>query len=327
MSGKPGTRAPSGRPPSMRPPITRTVAVLGGGEFGSALARASARTGQKVLLWSRRGTPILSDNIRVTTAVADLAEADLLFLAVPSEHVEKVASEVGEHLDGRHFLVHVSRGLVGAELTPLTHVLRTVTPCRRIGALAGPLRAQSLANGTPGGAIIGTRFREVADAVRDVLGTAALRVESTEDVTGVEVASAMVGLLALGAGYLVGAKTDPAAIAVYLSRGMHEATRLGVYLGADERTFAGLAGFGDLLAVAAGDDRPEVRLGLALAAGSDLAGAASRTGAHVEGVSIAQRVAEFAEKRGIKAPITTVLADMVGGKLRLSDLAHALVSR
>lgn len=305
------------------------IGVLGGGEFGRALAVAAARSGAEVRLWSRRTIAVDAPRVRVTTELGELASATLIFVAVPSAHVDEAARRVGAFLDGRHYLVHVSRGLLGNEhlgdeLHTLTSRLRTLTPVRRVGALGGPLVASALRDGTPGGAIVGTRFPEVRDAVRLALAGPSLRIESTEDVVGVEIASAMVGLFALGAGCVMGTGGGPAALALYLSRAMEEATRLGVALGADARTFAGLAGVGDLIAAVAGDNRPEMRLGLALAEGGDLESAAARTGAYIEGVSIGARVAAFARVHGLKMPISTLLADLATGRMPPTEAAAAL---
>ncbi|HJK95426.1 MAG TPA: NAD(P)-binding domain-containing protein, partial [Polyangiaceae bacterium LLY-WYZ-15_(1-7)] len=138
------------------------VAVVGGGGFGQGIARAAARQGLEVLLWSR--SPRNLEGVKDTTSFVEVARAGLIFLAVPSPFVEAVAGEMGQQLDGRHYLVHVSRGLVGDALEPISLALRRVTPCRRVGALGGPLVAEALRDGTPSGAVVGTHFPEVADA-------------------------------------------------------------------------------------------------------------------------------------------------------------------
>jgi glycerol-3-phosphate dehydrogenase (NAD(P)+) len=303
------------------------VGVLGAGGFGRGLARAASRNGREVILWSRTARDAPSPGIRTTTSLEDLARAGLLVVAVPSPHVATLARELGTHLDGRHLIVHTSRGLVGAELAPLTSVLRRETPSRRVGVLAGPLVADALEAGAPGGGIVGTRFPEVEDAVRHALAGPAFRIYSTRDVVGVEVAAAMVGLLALAAGYARGFGIGPAALGVVMTRGLAEAARVGALLGADERTFDGLAGIGDLLAAIAGDERPETRLGRALARGEPLDAAARSTGAHIEGVSIARRVAAFGARAGVDVPIAAALADVVDGTLSPEGAITRLMTR
>ena len=195
-----------------------------------------------------------------------------------------------------------------------------------MGALGGPLVAEALRDGTPSGAVVGTHFPEVADAVRAALGSEALRLYDTMDLVGVEVASAMVGLLALGVGYGRAAGAGPAALALVLTRGMAEAARLAPSLGADPQTLSGLAGHGDLLAVMAGDERPEVRLGRALAEGRSLDEAAREAGAHIEGVKLASRLAAHAERLGLEAPICRTIVDVLEGT-PAQDAIRALMAR
>lgn len=306
--------------------MTPPVGVIGGGGFGKAIAVASARSGREVVIWSRALKDV-GEGIRVTTSYADLGACDLIYVAVPSVHVLDTAEQVGRHLDGRHLLVHVSRGLIGADLHPITKVLRTRTPARRVGALAGPLSTHALERGAPGGAIVGTQFPEVADAVRNTIGGLAMRIYQTDDVVGVEVASAMVGLMALVAGYAKQAGLPVATLAVLVTRGMAESARVGATLGADERTFAGMAGFGDLIAVIGGDERPETRLGSGLARGLSLADAGREAGAYIEGVTIARRVADYGARFGLEAPVARMIADVLDGTLTPEGAISRLMSR
>lgn len=306
--------------------MTMRVAVLGGGGFGRSLALAAARAGNSVVLYSREERAVPA-GIEATRDLATAAHADILFVAVPSPHVLSVAHALRPHLDGSHRLVHVSRGLVGDGLVPITRLLREETAARRIGVLAGPLVQSALATGAPSGAIVGSLFPEVAHAVRSAIGSRTLRIYQTDDVVGVEVASALVGMLALAAGFVQATGAGPAALGVMCTRGIAEAQRVGHALGAREKTFTGLAGFGDLLAATSGDDRPEIRLGRALAKGMSLEQAAREAGAYIEGVTIARRVADFAQRRNMEAPIAHAIGEVVGGKLSVAEAIDALMMR
>lgn len=304
------------------------IAVVGGGSFGQSLAQAAARVGQRVVLWSRQQRTLDDERIGCTTELRHLSEAELVFFAVPSTHVSHVADKLGHYLDGSHLLVHVSRGLVSDDLVTVGEVLSSRTPCRRVGVLAGPLVAKNLASGKePGGALIGSPFPEVVEAVSEALVGPSLRVYNTPDMMGVEIASALVGLVALALGYAQQLGMGPGAQAVLATRGLAEATRVGVVRGGEARTFAGLAGAGDLMAAVAGDGRPEIDFGKALAQGLSAEQAAERVGAFIEGGALARRVAAFGLRSRIDVPLATGLAKLMAGQLSVNRLIEELMSR
>ncbi len=302
------------------------IAVVGAGGFGRAIALASARHGHDVLLWSRKERE-LPEPIRSSTNMDDLRDCELVFLAVPARHAVEASEQLGEVVDGRHSMVHVSRGLVGSNLETITQVIREKTVCRRIGALAGPLTADSLAEGRPSGAILGTGFPEITELVREALGGSELRVYDTPDVLGVELASATVGFLTVVLGYAQEIGVEPSTLAVLATRGMVEISRIGQTLGARESTFMGLAGLGDLIAAVAGDQRPEVRLGRALARGVDLRAAIGEAGAYVEGVEVARHMMEHARRLGLETPISSTFVALSDGRISPDGAIEALMAR
>jgi glycerol-3-phosphate dehydrogenase (NAD(P)+) len=305
-----------------------SVGIVGGGAFGLGLARAAERVGHEAIIHSRRHAAVpRSERVSATGELGDLARCDLVIVAVPSTHVREVARALGHHLDGKHLVVHVSRGLVGDELRTVTQVFREETSVRRLGCLAGPLHAKALIEGTPGGGIVGSIFPEVGDAVREAIAGPTMRMYQTDDVLGVELASALVGLLALALGYTQQLGFGPATLSILMTRGLAEAARLGVSFGAEERTFSGMAGVGDLMSAAFGDDRPEVKLGRALARGASMEEAGREANATIEGVAIARRMQRHSARRGIDTPITDVLAEILEGQLAPTDALARLMAR
>ena len=307
--------------------MSAPVGIVGAGSFGRGLAAAVARGGGDAILWSRSERDLGIPRVDSTTDIERLAACELIFVSVPSMHVPTVAPLLGAQLDGRHLLVHVSRGLIGADLQTVSQHLANHTPARRVGCLAGPINPEVLADGAHGGGIVGTGFGDVADAVRDAIGGAEVRLYESDDIRGVEVASAMVGLLALAAGFGLEKGISPAALAVMMSRGLAEAARVGAKLGARPETFHGMAGAGDLFAALAGDERAEVRLGRAMGRRSDLKAAGEEAGAHIEGLTIARRIASYAARVGVAAPISSVMADVIEGRRAVEEALGALMSR
>ncbi|RYE90239.1 MAG: glycerol-3-phosphate dehydrogenase [Myxococcales bacterium] len=289
------------------------VAVIGGGLWGQGLAKAAARSGAKVTLVSRRPPEglHLSAGIAHASSYEAARSAKLIILATPTHVVRQVARELGDHLDGSHYVVHGVRGLVHDDTGPSLHtvsdVLREELPARRLGALGGPALAEDLDAGRPSVLVSASRFPEVNRALADAFTVPMLRVYSTSDLRGLEWASALVGCLAIGIGFAKGVGLSPGLVAAVLCRSMAEAGRIASAAGGDEHTLLGLGGYGDLLASVEMEDRPEVVLGRALAGGATVAEALEKTGARVEAVDLLPRVVEFARTHGVRAPIFAAL--------------------
>lgn len=304
------------------------VAVVGGGAWGRALALASANAGHDVLLYTRRAN-VAERGVRVTSRLADVAaHAHLLLLSVPSPVVLELARELGDHLDGRHAIVHGVRGLVprgGGALETIATVLREETPVRRLGALGGPALTEELHAGAPSVLVVASRYPEVIAATQRALDAPSVRVYATDDLLGLEWASALTGLLAVAVGFARGSGIGAGLVSAFMTRGIHECARIAAAAGAEERTFLGLAGFGDLFASIGEESRPEIRLGEALARGEPLEATLARLGQRVEAVELAPRVAEFAETRAVKAPIVHAIAYGLLSREPAEDLVRRLM--
>lgn len=295
--------------------MTLRVGIIGGGPWGVSLARAVARTGSEVMLHSRRE---LKDGrlIKLTNSYEEIAICQLLVLAVPSNFVTEVAKGLGDHLHGGHLVVHGIRGLApdgGTSLRTVADVLREETPVRRLGALGGPVQADELHHGTASALVVASHFPEVTAAVTEAFRGPWLRVYSTHDLRGLELASAMVGCMSVGVGFAKESGAGPGLLAALISRAVHDAGRLAVVAGAEEPTIYGLGGYGDLLSSVALDRRPEVLFGRALAQGKSVKEAIEAATLRVEAVALIPRLVAFAKSRGIQAPAFEGLAQMLEG--------------
>ena len=292
------------------------VAIIGGGAWGLALAAAAARTGtaaSPTLIYSRRSLEgALPQGVEQTHDLGELAErARLVFLAVPSQHAREVARTLGDAIDGRHYVVHGVRGLVGDDLETISDVLRQETPARRIGALGGPALSDDLLVGRPSVMVCGSHYPEVNHAVCAAFVSPSLRVYTTEDLRGLEWASALVGCLAIGVGFAQGTGLGAGLSAAVIARSIQEAARLAAAAGGDEKTLLGLAGYGDLLASISQHERPEVALGEALAKGKTVEEAMRDSKQRVEAVELIPRVTAWGDRRGVRTPIFRALTEGV----------------
>ncbi|MBX3259173.1 MAG: NAD(P)-binding domain-containing protein [Labilithrix sp.] len=313
----------------------RRVAIIGGGAWGLALASAAARAESDVVLLSRRElNGALPRGVRVVREMREAAKhARLVVLAVPSSVARVVARELGDHLDGAHYVVHGVRGLVHdddrsdpEDLRTISEVIREETPVRRTGALGGPALAQDILAGKPSVVVVGSRYPEVSEVTTAALSSPTLRIYPTTDLRGVEWASALVGCLTIAIGYAQAMNTSAGLVAALISRAVGEASRIAAAAGGEEKTLLGLAGYGDLLASIAQTERPEVLVGQALAKGLPPEEAAKAAELRVEALELIPFVTRWAEAAGVRAPIFRALAAGVVEGKKADAILHELMT-
>jgi glycerol-3-phosphate dehydrogenase (NAD(P)+) len=308
----------------------RAVAIIGGGAWGLALAAAAARAESDVVLQTRRDLDgSLPKGVRIVREPKEsAAHARLIVLAVPSSACRAVARDLGNHLDGSHYVVHGVRGLEGdgTDLQTVADVIRDETPARRTGALGGPALASDLHAGRPSVLVVGSRYPEVSECVTATFGSPTLRVYPTTDLRGLEWASALVGCLTIAIGYAQAMQMSPGLIAALISRSIGEASRIAAAAGGEEKTLLGLAGYGDLLASITQSERPEVIVGTALGKGKARDEAVKSAPLRVEALELIPRVAKWADEHGVRAPIFRALAAGVTDGKKADSILQELMT-
>ncbi|HEY4241698.1 MAG TPA: 2-dehydropantoate 2-reductase N-terminal domain-containing protein [Kofleriaceae bacterium] len=302
------------------------IGIVGAGSFGSALGSVLARAGRRVILWSRdagvveairttRRSPrmpgaLLPEPLEATTDARRLAsEARFLVLAVSSTDVRDRARELGDVLDGSHIVVHAVGALAKPTNERVSEVMAMGLPTLKLGVLAGPALPADLAEGNYSSMVVASVFAEVVTEARRLLNAPpTLRVYGSKDLAGVELASALAGAYTVALGMLDGLGMGPGPRAVLITRAVAEASRLGVAAGAEAKTFAGLAGLGNLL-VRASERSEDYALGRRIAAGQGTDGAAT------EGGRAALAGTELARSLRVRMPVLFGLAQILAGKL------------
>lgn len=301
--------------------LAKPVGILGGGAFGTTLAQLAARAGHRALLWLRNPEALsrmaarrenerylpghrLDDAVELTTDLGDVAERCLFVLvAIPSREVRAVARSLGEVVRGDHVLVSATKGLERGTYLRMTEILRQETCCLKIGALSGPNLALEIMRGVPGATVVASRYDEVVRLAVAALRTPAFRVYASRDVLGVELGGAVKNVIAIAGGITRGLGFGDNTLALLISRGLSEMTRLGAHMGADVRTFSGLAGVGDLVVTAFSELSRNHRVGQRLAEGLPLQSILDELGQVAEGVPTAQVVKDWAQETGLDLPI------------------------
>lgn len=300
-----------------------TVAVLGGGSWGTALAGLAARNCRDVRLWVRTEEQARAINatrmnseylpqIMLHERIHAMSDLDRVFeggvhavlWALPSSVCRDVARQVAPYFKGDEVILHATKGIEQGTLKRVSEVLREEIPCPRIGVISGPNLAKEVAKGEPAATVVASSFNEVIEAGRALLTTESFRIYSGHDVIGVEWAGTLKNILAIAAGALDAMKLGWNARSMLITRGLAEIVRFGTVMGAKESTFLGLAGIGDLLATCSSPLSRNYRVGMRLAQGETLETILTDINSTAEGVRTTQAVRQFAAAHQISMPIT-----------------------
>ena len=298
------------------------VAVIGAGSWGTALAGLLVREGHRCVLWSRNervarqigdgrvNAEYLPDvelppDLRVTLRLPEALEAaEFVVVAIPSHAFRKImAAAAGDVPDGA-LLVSATKGLEVETLDRPSQILKEVLPDHpQPVVISGPSFAWEVARDVPTALTAASVGEEEARRVQRLFSTPRFRVYTDDDVIGVELGGALKNVIAIAAGIADGLGYGHNSRAAIITRGLAEITRLGVVLGARTRTFAGLAGLGDLVLTCTGDLSRNRSVGLRLGRGERLDGILSAMKMVAEGVKTTQAARRLARSHGVEMPI------------------------
>ena len=291
------------------------IAVLGGGRFAQAVLGLFAGRDVHLSCWVRRpeARAALANRFPGTSfpeTVEDACrDANLVVFAVPAGAVREVASRVGEVARGDQIAVHACRGVDEGFVLP-HEVVKTETCIKQVVALGGPLHVRELGEGRPIVAVAASPFDDAVEALKGVTDQTPIRIHGSRDLTGVEVAGALANVAALAAGLSDALDLGDTARGILLPRGLIEAIRVGRALGADEATFRGLAGVGELIPRRVTSTERHYALARALVDGQDLETALGEVGGAVEGVETAAEGVLLAERLELDLPLVQAV-DMI----------------
>lgn len=298
-----------------------SVGVLGGGSFGTALGSVLSDNGHRVVTWTRHedqrddirlrhenrrylpGIP-LHPALDATTSLKDAVRGkDLLVCAVPTQVMRDVLREAQPHLDAGTLLVSASKGIELGSLALMSEIFEAVFPDRPAGFFSGPSFAKELVTRHPTAATVACKDAALGKRMQEAFANPYLRVYSSDDVVGVEVAGAVKNIMAIAAGISDALGFGHNTRAALITRGLAEITRLGLKMGAQQATFMGLSGMGDLVLTCTGDLSRNRRVGLGIGAGKPLQVVLDEMGQVAEGVVTTRAVRDLARREGVELPI------------------------
>jgi len=296
------------------------VSVLGAGSFGTTMAHLFTQNAP-TLLWCRRAEiadeinrdhrnesylpgHAIAPELRATASLEEaVSQADVLVMAVPSHGMRAALEEVSKHIRPWVPIVSLAKGLEPGSHLRMTQVIREVLPDHRAGALSGPNLAREIMSGFAAASVIAVEDAELARQLQGLFNCGVFRVYTIRDVVGCELGGALKNVIAIATGMGDGLGVGDNTRSAVITRGLSELTRLGVAMGGDPSTFAGLAGIGDLVATCTSSQSRNRYVGEQLGRGKSIAEISSGMNQVAEGVKTSAVAMELAERHQIDLPI------------------------
>ncbi len=317
------------------------IGVIGGGAWGTALAQAAAADGEPVLLWAREGDVVnaindrsenplflpniaLSNKIRATSRIDDLADCDAILVVAPAQHLRETLSSASI---GFAPLVLCAKGIEAGTKKLMNEVAAEAYPGAPIAVLSGPTFAHEVAAGLPAAVTLACEDKTLGAELARRLARPAFRPYYSNDVVGAEIGGAVKNVLAIACGVVDGRGLGQNARAALISRGFAEMTRFGLARGARAETLAGLSGLGDLVLTCSSTSSRNFSLGRGLGEGKSAEVLMSDRTTVAEGAHTAPVLREAAKDAGVEMPITEAVCDLLDGNATVEQAIEALLSR
>ncbi|KAL6839080.1 hypothetical protein ACP4OV_031134 [Aristida adscensionis] len=316
---------------------TRKVVVLGGGSFGTAMAAhvAAKKADLEVAMLLRDDLVCrsinhshfnckylpehrLPENIVATTSATDaLAGADFCFHAVPVQFSSSFLESISTHVDPKLPFISLSKGLELNTLRTMSQIIPRAlgNPRQPFIVLSGPSFAVELMNKLPTAMVVASKDKKLASSVQQLLASPSLRISTSSDVTGVEIAGALKNVLAIAAGIVEGMHLGNNCMAALVAQGCSEIRWLATKMGAKPTTLAGLSGSGDIMLTCFVNLSRNRTVGLRLGSGEKLDKIMTSMNQVAEGVSTAGAVIALAQKYNVKMPVLTAVARIIDNEL------------
>ncbi len=319
-----------------------TVAVLGAGAWGVALANVAAQGRAQVALWARDpghaealarerenrrhlpGLP-LDPAVQPSHDIACVRDAAIILAVTPAQTMREVVCHARPHLAEGSTLVVCAKGVERGDHKFMSEVVAETAPGVRVAALSGPSFAADVCRGLPTAVTLAALDESLAQHLCEQLSARRFRLYRTTDLRGVEIGGATKNVLAIAAGMAAGRQLGASAQAALIARGFAELTRLGRALGARQETLMGLSGLGDLVLTCGSAQSRNFSLGQGLGAGKTLAEATQ--GKLAEGAFTARVIVEMAQACGVEMPISQSVDAIIAGRLSVDEAIEALLMR
>lgn len=305
-------------------PAKLSLAFLGGGSFGTAMANLAARNGCDTTLWVRNKRTVkamektqinkkylpnfkLDDRLKYSHDLKEAVQGkDIVFIAVPSSAFRETLKNIAPFITGQS-IVSLTKGMEKDTFALMSDIIEDELPEVNFGVMSGPNLAIEIMKNMPSATVIASASEPLRRAVQAALHSAFFRVFASDDIQGVELGGALKNIYAIAMGMAAAYEVGENTKAMLLTRALAEMSRFGVETGANPLTFLGLSGVGDLYATCSSELSRNYQIGNMLGRGMTIDAAVKKLGQTAEGVNTIQQVHEKASKEGIYMPITHAL--------------------
>ncbi|MBN2512734.1 MAG: NAD(P)-dependent glycerol-3-phosphate dehydrogenase [Sedimentisphaerales bacterium] len=324
----------------------KTVTIVGDGAMGSVCAMLLCENGIRTTLWGFDAAQLAQfaekrENVRFLPGyplptelqyeaddIKALAEAEMVVSAVPCQYTRGIWARLKPHLPAGVPIVSTTKGIENKTLLRPTEILRQIlNESHPLAVLSGPTIADELARKLPASATAACADFELAKQIQHAFNTSMFRVYTNDDLVGVELAGAMKNIIAIAAGIIDGIGAGDNAKAALLSRGLAEIERLGIAMGAKEKTFAGLSGLGDLVTTCVSPKGRNRSFGERIGKGASATEALAATHSVVEGAATCESVLGLAGKYHVEMPITEAVYTIIHDNKSVHQALADLMSR
>ncbi len=320
-----------------------TVAVLGGGSFGTAIANIIALNQHTTFLWMRSEERAaacaqarenihylpgyqLADNLIITSDLEmAVRQSDLVFVSIPSHSFRAVARDIQPFLRADAIVVSTAKGIEPEGFTLMSQILEVELPDHAIGVLSGPNFAKEIVRQQQTGSVIASSDERVITCVQQTLCSASFRVYANHDRYGVELGGALKNIYAIICGMAAALGAGQNTQAMLLTRSLAEMGRFAHVMGANPMTFLGLAGVGDLILTCTSDLSRNYRVGFALGQGKNLDEVVVSLGQVAEGVNTLKQVKHKADELGVYMPLVAGLHGILFENKSIAEVASHLM--
>ena len=318
------------------------IAVVGSGAWGTALAIRLHKNGHDVTIWTfekelieemntTRRNPrlpgaVLPEGMKISPDYSCVTSCPLVVMASPSFPIRSVCRGIAPYLDENAVVVSVTKGIENGTLLRMSQVVEEETK-RNVVVLTGPSHAEEVALDVPTGCLAACENKDLAEFVQDAFMSDTFRIYTSPDPVGAELGAALKNVIALCAGVTDGLGCGDNTKAMLMTRGLTEMARLGVSLGAQKDTFAGLSGVGDLIVTCTSMHSRNRRAGILIGQGKSVDEAMKDVGAVVEGYYAAKSAWALCQKQGIDMPIVHAAYEVLYEGASAREAVHNLLIR